>query len=417
MIQKDSIYKNRNYALYVFMLIPFFRPKGLEVKVLPFMSNVFLVWELCAIFIFAIIQSGNMRFLRIGKSDEFRFLKLYSVFTFLNSITMKFLFGNQEIPLVSLLLFCLCIFIVSYIANRDCEVLIDILYKYFSVINIFNALFIIVPGLNTVFSDEFYYFNGHRQLVSMLWTISVFLCLIRSALYKEKCGKNRSWYTAITIGIATFNLITVFSTVATGIFAFSAFVILYIALVVFKRINSIHDLALYCVFIGGLIINYLIVVFNIQNNFAAFLSNYLGESTSLAGRTTIFKAFYQAFKKSSIFGYGFYGVKCSTGWGGAWNALDYAHNTLLQELTSGGLIGLILFIVMGLYAVKNACKIRNIYIKKVTLCALAANMVIMITESSNQSNYYTLFLILITCIYKLDLQSDSRCLRTKEQGE
>ena len=379
MIQKKNMYKNRNYALYAFMLMPFFRPLGLELKVLPFISSVIFVWELFVIFLLAIIQVKNMRSLHVKKSDEFRFLKLYSAFTFLNSITMKFLIGNQEIPLVSLLMFCSCIFIVSYIANRDCGVLIDILYKYFSVINIANALFIIIPGLNTVLSDDFYYFNGHRQSMSMLWTISVFLYLIRGALYREKYGKYRSWYAAINAGIATFNLIQVFSTVVTAIFALSVFIILYIALVIFKKINSIHDLALYCIFIGGLIINYLVIVFNIQNNFAAFLSNYLGEATSLNGRTTIFKAFYQAFNESSIFGYGFYGVKCYIGWVG-WNETGYAHNTLLQELTSGGLIGLILFIVMGLYAVKNACKIRNIYIKKVTLCALATNMVIMVTE-------------------------------------
>ena len=287
--------------------------------------------------------------------------------------------------------------------------MIDILYKYFSVINIFNAIFIVVPGLNTVFSDDFYYFNGHRQSISMLWTILVFICLIRRALYREKYEKYRTWYAAINVGIATFNLIYVFSTVATGVVVLFVFVILYIVLVLFKRINSIHDLALYCIFIGGLILNYLVVLFNIQNNFAALLTNFLGESTNLGGRVTIYNAFYQAFKESSIFGYGYYGIKCSAGWGGEWNALDYAHNTLLQELTTGGLIGLCLFIVMGLYAVKNACKIRNIYIKKVTLCAMAANMVIMITESTNQYNYFTLFLIIITCIYRFDLQSDSRC--------
>ena len=119
MIQKNSMYKNRNYALYAFMLIPFFRPLGLELKVLPFIGSVFFAWELSAIFLFAIIQVRNMRFLHVGKSDEFRFLKLYSGFTFLNSITMKFLIGNQEIPLVSLLMFCSCIFIVSYIEDRD----------------------------------------------------------------------------------------------------------------------------------------------------------------------------------------------------------------------------------------------------------------------------------------------------------
>ena len=261
MIQKNSMYKNRNYALYVFMLIPFFRPLGLGLKVLPFLEVVFFAWELFAIFLFANIQVKNLRFLHVGKSDEFRFLKLYSVFTFLNSITEKFFIGNQEIPLVSLLMFCSCIFIASYIANIDCEVLIDILYKYFSIINIVNALFIIVPGLNNVFSDDFYYFNGHRQSLSMLWTISAFLCLIRSALYREKYGKYRLCYTVINVGIATFNLIQVFSAVATAIVAFSVFIILYIALVIFKRINNIHDLALYCTFIGGLIINYLVVVF------------------------------------------------------------------------------------------------------------------------------------------------------------
>ena len=132
-----------------------------------------------------------------------------------------------------------------------------------------------------------------------------------------------------------------------------------------------------------------------QEYFARYISM-LGETTSLNGRTVIFRAFFEAVSKSKWFGYGQNGVNISTGWGGAWNSLDYAHNTILQEMVNGGLVGLTLFFVTGMVTVHHTCKTENVYLKKIILCTLAAQMVIMCTESINAYGFYMLFLVLIT---------------------
>ena len=176
--------RNCNYALYVFMLIPFLRPVGLEVTILPSLYNVFLIWELLSIFLFFLLQIAGGTSLIIKSKDEFRFMKLYSIYIFINSIVLKFL-GNDEIPFFG----CSYIFIIIYIACKDYEILIDILYKYLYLINILNAIFIIVPivpVLSNMGSDGFYYFIGHRQAVSMIWLLSIFLCLIKNHSNKRK---------------------------------------------------------------------------------------------------------------------------------------------------------------------------------------------------------------------------------------
>ncbi len=393
--------KKNGFLLYAFMLIPFFRPVGLEVTILPFLSYLFLAWEAIAIVIFVIIHFKDNMKLIMKRGDKSRFIKIYVIYTFILSIIIKFIIGNDIIPIIGLTSFCASAFILIYVAQRRYDDVVDFFYKYLFLVNIINTLFIIVPFLNNIL-PEGYYFIGHRQAISMVWSLSVFLCLIgRNA----RIGKSRRRL-LITISylfVATFNLLSATSTVATGIVVIAIFTILYIVMIVFKKFNTINNIALYSVYIGGLVINWLIITLNVQTYFAAFFSSVLGESVSMNGRTVIFNAFLNSFNNSKLFGYGFCGVKISTGWGGGWNALDYAHNTLLQELTNGGILGFILFAVAGVYAVYNACQIDNLYIKKIILCALAAQMAIMITESVNYYNYYMIFLVLITYISKANI--------------
>ena len=386
-----------NYALYVFILIPFLRPVGLEVTILPSLNNIFIIWVRLSMFLFILLQIAGGTSLIIKSKDEFRFMKLYSIYIFINSVVLKFL-GNNKIPFFSCLFFCAYIFIIIYIACKNYEMLLDILYKYLYLINILNAIFIvvpIVPTLNNIGSDGLYYFIGHRQAVSMVWLLSIFLCLIKNHSIKKKNKLTSLINTILYIGIATFNLIVVIPQVATGFFVCSVFVILYIIMIVFKKSDSVNNIAMYLIFLGGLVINYLIITFNVQDYFAEFLFKYLGESASLNGRTVIYRAFYKAYKNSKIFGYGYSGVRVSVRWGRGWNSLGYAHNTILQELTNGGIVEFVLFCIMGLYAIHNACKTKDLYIKKVVLCTLAAQMTIMITEPINNYNYEIMLLLYI----------------------
>lgn len=396
--EEKRVKMKNSFELYAFMIIPFFRPMGLEVTTLPFLYYVFFAWEVIAILLFVVIQIKDKTGFVIKCGDKSRFIKYYVLYTFVLSIIMRFVAGNNDIPLGGLMSFCASTFILIYVAREKYDEVIDFFYKYLFWINTINALFIIVPFLNNML-PEGYYFIGHRQAISMAWSLSVFLCLIGNDAHMEKNRKS-TLITVLYLVIATFNLFSAMSSVATGIIAIAIFVILYVIMIVFKKFNTINNIVMYLVYIGGLVVNWFIIRLNIQDYFAAFFSTVLGESASLNGRTVIFDAFLKAYNNSKFFGYGYCGVRVSTGWGGGWDALDYAHNTLLQELTNGGIIGFVLFALMGVCAVHNACKTNDLYIKKVILCALAAQIAIMITESINYYKYYMVFLILITYISK-----------------
>lgn len=392
--------KLKNKGLYAFLLIPFFRPLGLEVSRFHFLYYFFTTWEAIAIAFFIMMLYKSKKVLALKRHDESKFIKIYIIYTFAISFVFKFLNGNDLIPLVGLLSFCLSPLIVIYIAEKDYKFIVDFFYRYLLIINLLNFLFIVIPPLGSLITVKEYFFIGHRQAVPMVWALSVMLCSIKFNEQKGKAKGKRLLGLLLYVAIASYNILN--AAVSTGIVVFGLFALMYIIMVVFNKIERINDASMYILFIAGLVVNYLIIAFNIQDYFSYYLARYLGETTSLNGRIVIFNVFRRAVSGAPIFGYGYKGLEVSTGWGGAWDALDYAHNTLLQELTNGGAIGLILFITMSLFAIHGSLRSKNLNHKKIVLCTLVAELVIMCTESINYYGYYMVFLVIITYLHELD---------------
>lgn len=397
--------KLRKRAVYAFLLLPFYRPFGLETSTFPFLFYFFTAWEIISVFILLLILYNNRKPMIIGKKDETRILKLYIIYTFILSITLKLFFNNSFIPLVSLFSFCVSVGISIYIAKEDYEFMLVFFYKYFYCINVLNFLFIVFPPLGNLITNDEYFFIGHRQSVPMVWALSMLLCTLKFEHSGIKRGRE-FLKTFILVVIASFNIIN--ASVSTGIVVISVFLIMFVIMVVFDKVDTINNVAMYVVYIVGLVINYLIIRLNFQNNFAFFLSRYLGETTSLNGRTVIFNAFFKAFDNSKIIGYGYNGIQVRTGWGGAWDSLDYAHNTILQELSNGGIIGFALFLIAGFVAIYYVNKSPKLNQKKIVLCTLVSQLIIMCTESVNYYNYYMLFLVIITFLYKNNINMRKR---------
>ena len=390
----------KNKGLYTFLLIPFFRPLGLEVTRFHFLYYFFTAWEVVAIALFAILLFKSRDSFVLKKHDNSRFIRIYILYSFVISIFFKFINGNSLIPLIGLLSFCFSALIALYIANRDYEFIINFFYQYLLIVNVFNALFIVIPPLKSLITLPEYFFIGHRQAVPMVWALSVMLCSLKFNERKSKTTGREILRLLLYIGVASYNILN--ASVSTGIVVIGIFAVMYIIMVVLNKFEKINDAAMYVVFIAGLVINYLIITFNIQDYFSYYLAKYLGETTSLNGRIVIFNAFRRAALGAPMFGYGYKGIKVSTGWGGAWDSLDYAHNTLLQELTNGGAIGLLLFIVMSLAAIHRSMKSEKLNHKKIVLCTLVSELVIMCTESVNYYGYYMVFVVLINYLHKLD---------------
>lgn len=390
---------NKKNILFIFMIIPFFRPIGIEVAAVPAFYYLGTLLELLAIAYLLIATIHTKRIFKRTNNDNTLTLKMYLLYTLFISCLFKFVLGNSEIQLIALISYFFAPFCVIYVIKKDFKIVLDGFYWYFFILNILNLLFYHIPVLKNVINDDWYFFSGHIQSTTMLWAASVFVGLIK--YYRDENIERKSIaFTLLYIALPTMVMIS--AEVSTGILALFAYLTAYFFVFFRKKVKSINCIHLYTVNLVGLAFNYFLIRINIQTVFAVILYKYFNNTTSLNGRTVIWEAFSNAINKSLLLGYGYNGNKVNVGWGGGWDSLNYAHNTILQEWSNGGVIGLALFIIMSFFALRVAAGLKNIMYKKVILCLLAVQLVIMWSESMCFYNYYLLFIVFIVFMPKID---------------
>lgn len=144
----------------------------------------------------------------------------------------------------------------------------------------------------------------------------------------------------------------------------------------------------------GVALNVGVVFFNVQYYFSFIISNVLGESLMLNGRSIIWDSAIKLIKEKLIFGYGVYGVyiPLPDWWGTSYN---YAHNQILQFLLDGGLIATILFGLLIVISGRNIDASRNYIIGKISAIVMFSCLLMMISEAySNYLVFYALIALL-----------------------
>ena len=147
----------------------------------------------------------------------------------------------------------------------------------------------------------------------------------------------------------------------------------------------------------GIALNVGVVFFNIQYYFSFIISNILGESLLLNGRSIIWDSAIKLIKERLIFGYGVYGVyiPMPDWWGTSYN---YAHNQILQFLLDGGLIAAILFGLLIAIAGRNIDACGNPKLGKMSATVMFSCLLMMISEAySNYLVFYALIALLGEC--------------------
>lgn len=220
----------------------------------------------------------------LNNSNYSIFIYLYTLYTLVQSIVCKASQGRQSvIPLFSVLFFCLGTVVVLYVAKKDIVQLVDFFYGYFGIINVCNLIFYAVPALNKLLGDEWYYFCGHRQSLPMLWSMSVFVGLLKYNYYDKR--DRHPLFMIVYILIPSFMMLI--SGVATGIVALVVFVGLYFLVFLRNKLNAITTFQLRIIYIVGLLFNWLLVSVNIQTRFTTLISYYLHETVTFNGRRGI----------------------------------------------------------------------------------------------------------------------------------
>ena len=132
----------------------------------------------------------------------------------------------------------------------------------------------------------------------------------------------------------------------------------FILLIVLDNFDmKIYQSILKIGFVSTIIINILVVFFNIQTFFRGFIENVLKESATLSTRTVIWKVVLAKIVQSPIIGHGINsGTTFTIGETTSYN--ESAHNQLLSWMFLLGIIGLIFVLVICFIGYRN-CKVTS----------------------------------------------------------
>lgn len=134
-----------------------------------------------------------------------------------------------------------------------------------------------------------------------------------------------------------------------------------------------------------------VVFFNIQNFFSFLIVDVLGKDITLSGRTDIWRNAIIAIMKHPFLGYG-YGFKVDRSF--------YSHNLFLELLVTGGINGLILYVVFVEKSVMHSIKQRTRFMG-IMLCGVISMIACNISEAFIYS-----FPQLLLCCMMFSMQQD-----------
>ena len=232
------------------------------------------------------------------------------------------------------------------------------------------------------------FFLGYRTRI-----VEVFITGIVASAYidcKQQGSSFRTW------AICLIGLIQIIKLwVATALVGLGALILSYVVL---SRLPSFCKPSMFRVITCfGFVLTIAFCFFNANLIFSDFIQIVLHKSASLSDRTAIWAIAIEMIEASPLFGYGIVDNGNHILWVTSWSSMYWqAHNTILQILLDGGLIGLFSYIAL-LFHVSSQLKRAQITGKllAVFLSAWIALNIMSISEIFVLQNYYFLFFLLV----------------------
>lgn len=221
-------------------------------------------------------------------------------------------------------------------------------------------------------------------------TDCIFLSILVALLYDAMSRRRIPLRTILTIMLGVVQ--TTILHVATGLVGLCVFGLVYATMMVFKKGASLL-FSMRAVTTAGLLLTILVVGYRAQDHFSGLITNVLGKSPELTGRTSIWNDSIPILWKSPIFGYGIdhqFGAFVP-GLGGL---LWQAHNQYLQIIHDGGIVGLFLFVGLLFVCGNGVDRIENRLTIKAPFVSVYAAMSVMAVSEIFVYNMGMLFLLL-----------------------
>ena len=332
-------------------------------------------WELLAIFFLLVLYIKNF--------SSSNFMLAFALFQFAMIVITLFEIGGIGQGLKKLFVYPFACVVIDLWSKKNPGLLLKgLLYVLF-----FEEL------LNTILWNfnlfaEGVYFVGIRTAFPVIGFLTVFVAFL--CIYLRI--PNTRYISYISVFLVVLSILR--AKVSTGIVG----LIVLFFMIIFIRFKLFEKLVNFCdnkkLIPVGILINVAVVFFGAQERFSFFITQFLGESIYMNGRTVIWSSALSYISKKPILGYGVYGVYFPVSWG----SLNYCHTQSLQLLLDGGIVLLILFLCLIFFVGKGIDSCEDYSIRKVATICLFCCFIMMIAEVFT---FYMWFFILITIMSNL----------------
>lgn len=335
--------KGNKVLMYFIILFPFFKPEYL-VRI-PIISILFNAWKIISwiIVILLILKRGRL-------TKQFLLLLLFCFWlTFITIIKM----GDFK----TVFTFSISIISLSYIVEegiRNIKSFIKSLILCFEIVIYINLISIILfpQGLYTTGSTLIgtalsNWFLGYDNTHIAYYLPAYIVSYIYMNLFKKSFrGK------ALIIAILLSSIICWSATTMVGIFM----MILFSALPCIKRNTKIFNLKNYLLLTIFLFL--FIVIFRMQNKFEFLIVDILKKDLTFTNRTILWEITLTYIVKHLLFGYGWQSASIRHLMYNS-KTIIFAHNQILEYLYLGGIVCIIIYLSLWLYAIKSTKKNKN----------------------------------------------------------
>ena len=377
-----SLMKKSNLILYVFSIIfilPFFQPQY-------FNSNKITL----VIYSFTFFRYVSYLFMIYSFYVLLKNKKITSTFIYLCLFLLIYLFStffNSTHLLIKCFVNCLniiALFInLSYLFEKNKYVVTNALSFLFGSLVFINFLTIIFfpSGMYLDLSSGYYenWFLGYDNL----HILYIFPCIFFNIL-NFKINRKKS-----------LPLLFILVSIVSVVIRWSATSLVALLFLIIYFIDPLKKFVLRNykkILIFVLILNFLIVIFRVQNIFEYIIVDLLNKSLTFTGRTYIWDNVISFIKEKPFLGYGFE-LSSFRYLKTSYFRAFHAHNEILEIIYKTGFIGFFVFVILNCNYLNKISKISDDSIKIIFILFTISYYFLAVTEFYSIINYIYLFAI------------------------
>lgn len=260
-----------------------------------------------------------------------------------------------------------------------------VLYFYLFFLMIVNTIFLILfpEGLYINRGGSSMYFLGIDNRFIFFYLPLIYSSIVYSIITNNKLNI----WTYITVCICLYSVIACWS-----VGALLGLLLIVLAVLLQDRIKIITKIKMKYFIIAIIIINLLIVFFQIQNHFGNFIVNVLKKDITFSGRTYVWENALQIFKLSPIIGVGMQPAEYFQNY---YFGVAHAHNIFLNYMTICGISGLIVYVFLLFLVAKKSLLIKDGKIRCLSNFVVFTILFLSIADTLDAG----LFFLVYACIY------------------